>query len=123
MSYCTNSEISTSKIPLDRFTAFVQDVIKYNLKDTNAKIVLESMVEEDIDSQSAISKHWFDKVEEVDYIWLSHQAMDTNPSIVEQYRSGKTPVIMFLVWQVMKLSWGKADATIAKQVLETELAK
>lgn len=123
MSYCTNSEISTSKIPLDRFTAFVQNVIKYNLKDTNAKIALETMVEENIDSQSAISKHWFDKVETLDYIWLSHQAMDANPSIVEQYRSGKTPVIMFLVWQVMKLSWGKADATAAKQALEVELAK
>ena len=123
MSYCANSEISTSKISLDRFEVFVQDVIKYNLKDTNAKIVLENMVTENISSQSAISKHWFDKVEELDYIWLSHQAMDANLAIVEQYRSGKTPVIMFLVWQVMKLSWGKADATAAKQALEIELAK
>jgi Asp-tRNA(Asn)/Glu-tRNA(Gln) amidotransferase B subunit len=97
MSYCTNSEISTSKISLDRFTAFVQDVIKYSLKDTNAKIALETMVEENTDSQSAISKHGFDKTEEIDYISLSHQAMDANPAIVEQYRSGKTPVIMFLV--------------------------
>lgn len=123
MSYCTNSEISTSKIPLDKFTNFIEDVIKYNLKDTNAKIVLETMITENIDSQEAISKHGFDKVEAVDYVLLSQQAMDANPSIVEQYRSGKTPVIMFLVWQVMKISGGKADATLAKQALETELNK
>ena len=123
MSYCVNSDISTSQISLEWFENFVQDVTKYNLKDTNAKLVLETMITENISSQDAIAKHGFDKVEELDYVSLACQVIAANPQIADEYRGGKLPVMAFLVWQMMRLSWGKSDAQIAKQTLETELTK
>lgn len=44
-----------------------------------------------------------------------------NPKIVSEYRSGKTPLIMFLVGQVIKASGGSANPLLTREMLEKEL--
>src|SRR5207248_386311 len=44
-----------------------------------------------------------------------------NPKQVEQYRSGKTAVINFLVGQVMKASRGQANSTAVNELLRKKL--
>jgi aspartyl-tRNA(Asn)/glutamyl-tRNA(Gln) amidotransferase subunit B len=44
-----------------------------------------------------------------------------NPKQVEQYRSGKTAVIGFLVGQAMKASRGQANPAAVNEILKTKL--
>jgi len=49
------------------------------------------------------------------------QVIAQNPAQVEQYKSGKTKVLGFLVGQVMKLSGGKADPPAVNEALKRKL--
>jgi aspartyl-tRNA(Asn)/glutamyl-tRNA(Gln) amidotransferase subunit B len=52
---------------------------------------------------------------------FAKQAVDANPKVVGDYRSGKTQAIKFLVGQVMKQSRGKANPQLAEQALHEVL--
>jgi aspartyl-tRNA(Asn)/glutamyl-tRNA(Gln) amidotransferase subunit B len=52
---------------------------------------------------------------------FARQAVDANPKVVNDYRSGKTQAIKFLVGQVMKLSKGQANPQLAEQALHEVL--
>ncbi|MBV9787048.1 MAG: Asp-tRNA(Asn)/Glu-tRNA(Gln) amidotransferase subunit GatB [Chloroflexi bacterium] len=52
---------------------------------------------------------------------FARQAVEANPKVVGDYRSGKTQAIKFLVGQVMKLSKGQANPQIAEQALHEVL--
>jgi aspartyl-tRNA(Asn)/glutamyl-tRNA(Gln) amidotransferase subunit B len=47
--------------------------------------------------------------------------LSANPKQVEQYRSGKSTVIGFLVGQVMKQSRGQANPQAVNEILRTKL--
>lgn len=46
-----------------------------------------------------------------------------NPTVVADYLGGKTPLLQFLVGQVMKKTKGSANPTLTAEVLQTELTK
>jgi aspartyl-tRNA(Asn)/glutamyl-tRNA(Gln) amidotransferase subunit B len=52
---------------------------------------------------------------------LADQVIGANPAQVEQYRSGKTQVLGFLVGQVMKASGGKANPQQVNEALRRKL--
>ena len=52
---------------------------------------------------------------------IVEEALAANPKQVEQYRSGKTAVIGFLVGQVMKASRGQANPAAVNELLKTKL--
>jgi Asp-tRNA(Asn)/Glu-tRNA(Gln) amidotransferase B subunit len=43
--------------------------------------------------------------------------------VVEEYKAGKTTAIWFLIWQIMKKTWGVLQPQAIKEKLETTLAK
>ena len=45
------------------------------------------------------------------------KVISSNPKSVEDYRSGKTNAVMFLVGQVMKEMKGQADAGVVKEAI------
>ena len=49
------------------------------------------------------------------------EVIAANPKQVEQYKSGKTQVIGFLVGQVMKASKGQANPAAVNELLKTKL--
>lgn len=51
------------------------------------------------------------------------EVMTENPTVVADYLAGKTPLLQFLVGQVMKKTKGSANPTLASEVLLTELEK
>ncbi len=53
-------------------------------------------------------------------IWVS-QVINENPGAVNDYKTGKTAVIGFLIGQVQRLAQGKAAAPQVKQLLEQKL--
>ena len=50
------------------------------------------------------------------------EVIAANPKQVEQYRSGKTAVIGFLVGQVMKASRGQANPATVNDILKLKLS-
>lgn len=52
---------------------------------------------------------------------FARQAVEANPKVVGDYRSGKTQAIKFLVGQVMKVSKGQANPQLAEQALHEVL--
>jgi aspartyl-tRNA(Asn)/glutamyl-tRNA(Gln) amidotransferase subunit B len=52
---------------------------------------------------------------------LADQVISANPVQVEQYRSGKTQVLGFLVGQVMKASGGKANPQQVNEALRRKI--
>ncbi|HEY1013715.1 MAG TPA: Asp-tRNA(Asn)/Glu-tRNA(Gln) amidotransferase subunit GatB [Herpetosiphonaceae bacterium] len=48
-------------------------------------------------------------------------AIEANPKVVADYRSGKAPAIKFLVGQVMKATKGQANPQLAEEALRKEL--
>ena len=52
---------------------------------------------------------------------LVKAVVDANPQSVDDYRAGKKKAIGFLVGQMMKQTQGKADPTLARQLIEKEI--
>jgi len=52
---------------------------------------------------------------------IVHQVLAENPKQVEQYRSGKTAVLGFLIGQVMKQSKGQANPAQVNEILKAHL--
>ena len=53
---------------------------------------------------------------------LCDQVIAANPKQVEQYKSGKTAVMRFLVGQVMKASRGQANPAAVNELLKKRLS-
>jgi aspartyl-tRNA(Asn)/glutamyl-tRNA(Gln) amidotransferase subunit B len=49
---------------------------------------------------------------------LAKEIVTENPSIVEQYKGGKTTTIWFFIGQLMKKTWGKTSPKIAQKIFE-----
>ena len=49
---------------------------------------------------------------------ICNQVMDENPTAKEQYLSGKTNILDFLVGQVMKKTSGKANPASTRSILQ-----
>jgi aspartyl-tRNA(Asn)/glutamyl-tRNA(Gln) amidotransferase subunit B len=52
---------------------------------------------------------------------IVEEVLTANPKQVEQYKSGKTAVIGFLVGQVMKASRGQANPAAVNELLKKSL--
>jgi aspartyl-tRNA(Asn)/glutamyl-tRNA(Gln) amidotransferase subunit B len=54
---------------------------------------------------------------------ICRQVIDENPHVVDEYKSGKSASLNFLIGQVMKLSERRADFKIAKEILVKMIEK
>ena len=46
-----------------------------------------------------------------------------NPDVIKQYKNGKTNMVNYLVGQVMKKTGGKANPSLARDVMAKEIEK
>lgn len=54
---------------------------------------------------------------------IANKVLDENPDVLEQYKNGKTNMVNYLVGQVMKQTGGKANPSIARDVMFEEIGK
>lgn len=116
-----DSTIDHLKCDQSDFQAFLDAITHYNLQDTQAKIILEQALDTGEDIPTIIHQLGLDQVIDIDYDVLCAQVIGEQAKVVADYQWGKLTAIGFLVWQVMKLAWGKADPNQAKKVLESHL--
>jgi aspartyl-tRNA(Asn)/glutamyl-tRNA(Gln) amidotransferase subunit B len=118
-----NREITDSPVPAKHLGELVGLINKSELSGKLAKEILPKMFETG-DAPSAIMER--EGLKQISDTGALEKIVDdvlaANPKQVEQYKSGKTAVIGFLVGQVMKASRGQANPAAVTEVLKARLA-
>ena len=94
-----------------------------SINTNTAKEVFEKIFDEDIDPKKYVEEHGLLMVNDEGALKSCVEAvLAANPKTVEEYKSGKTKVLGFLVGQVMKQMKGKANPGKVNEMM-TELLK
>ena len=109
------------KVNKEQLISFFSLVKKGSLIDNQLKLVMEEMLQNGGDPEEIVKEKGFDApaFDEGELKNIIQSVLDANESVVDQYRSGKTSVIGFLVGQTMKQTQGKANP----KELQTLIAK
>lgn len=109
------------KVNKEQLISFFSLVKKGSLIDNQLKLVMEEMLQNGGDPEEIVKEKGFDApaFDENELKTIIQSVLDANESVVDQYRSGKTSVIGFLVGQTMKQTQGKANP----KELQTLIAK
>ena len=99
------------KVNKEQLISFFSLVKKGALIDNQLKLVMEEMLQNGGDPEEIVKEKGFDApaFDEDELKNIIQSVLDANESVVDQYRSGKTSVIGFLVGQTMKQTQGKAN--------------
>ena len=113
--------IDDLKVNKEQLISFFSLVKKGALIDNQLKLVMEEMLQNGGDPEEIVKEKGFDApaFDENELKTIIQLVLDANESVVDQYRSGKTSVIGFLVGQTMKQTQGKANP----KELQTLIAK
>jgi aspartyl-tRNA(Asn)/glutamyl-tRNA(Gln) amidotransferase subunit B len=115
-------DVSTSPVPAEHLGELVSLINKGELSGKLAKEILPKMLETG-DSPSAImDREGLRQISDAGALEkIADEVLAANPKQVEQYRSGKSAVIGFLVGQMMKASRGQANPTAVSELLKKKL--
>ena len=93
---------------------------KGEVNNQNAKKVFEKIFDEDVEPKAYVEANGLKTVEDTGMLEsVVDKVLADNPKTVEEYHSGKTKVLGFLVGQVMKQMKGKANpASVNKMLME-----
>ena len=61
--------------------------------------------------------------DEGEIVKVANEVLDENPDVINQYKNGKTNMVNYLVGQVMKKTGGKANPSLARDVMAKEIEK
>jgi aspartyl-tRNA(Asn)/glutamyl-tRNA(Gln) amidotransferase subunit B len=116
--------IEDLKLSPENFAEFIALVSTGRVNSTNAQKLLLDMVELgcDVDPTHIIEEKGYGQISDTES--LSHvvdEVIQNNPVQVEQFKSGKDPVIKFLIGMCMKASAGAADPNILEKILREKL--
>jgi aspartyl-tRNA(Asn)/glutamyl-tRNA(Gln) amidotransferase subunit B len=114
--------IDECSVSPDKLAGLIQMIENNSINGKIAKNVFVEMLESGKDAQTIVAEKGMLQVTDSDAIntYIS-QVIEQNTTQVEQYLSGKTIVLQFLVGQVMKLSKGKANPQIAAEMLKKSI--
>ncbi len=117
-------DISQWPVSADALAELIKMVVCGTLNSNTAKQVLAIMREQGGDPRRIVAEKGLAQVNDTAALedWVA-QAMEEAPQSVADYRRGKVAALQYLVGQVMRLSRGKADPALAREMLVTKLAK
>jgi aspartyl-tRNA(Asn)/glutamyl-tRNA(Gln) amidotransferase subunit B len=118
LSSDTKSDIKSIKITPENLAEFITLIDQGKLHSAAAGEVLLKMFTSGKDPSSLIEEHdlgGMGTLEDIDLI--VEQVITENPKQIEQYRSGKTAVLQYLIGQVMKAAKGRANPDLIKETL------
>lgn len=116
-NYKNITQLPFSKEQLLEFLTNAQDG---KLPENQLKVIMEEMLStwktyEDITKEKWFNSPWISENELGEIIKL---VLEENPTIVEQYKWGKTTTLWFFVGQVMKKTWGKTNPKIVGEMIQ-----
>ncbi len=111
-----------NQLPFDKtkLTEFLTKTQAGSLMENQLKIIMNDMLTTGKNIDEIIKEKWFDApaMDESEVEKIVQEVIKENPTIVEQYKWGKTTAIGFFVGQVMKKTWGKTNPKIAQEIFE-----
>lgn len=104
---------------LKQLSEFIKISDEWKIMDNQMKIVMDEMLKTWKSASEIVKEKWFDapEISENDLENIAKKVLENNPTIVEQYKSGKTSTLWFFVWQVMKETAWKANPKIVGEIL------
>jgi aspartyl-tRNA(Asn)/glutamyl-tRNA(Gln) amidotransferase subunit B len=103
-----------------QFTEFLTKAKAGSLMENQLKIIMDEMLSTWKNPEEIIKGKWFDApamdINEIEL--LAKEVLAWNPTIVEQYKGGKTTTMGFFIGQLMKKTWGKTSPKIAQEIFE-----
>src|SRR5580658_2523081 len=117
-----NKEIAESPVPARYLGELVGMIVKGELTGKMAKEVLPKMVESGDSPAVIVEREGLKQISDSGALEkIVDEVIAANPKQVEQFKSGKTTVIGFLVGQVMKASRGQANPAAVNEILKSRL--
>ncbi|MFA6256255.1 MAG: Asp-tRNA(Asn)/Glu-tRNA(Gln) amidotransferase subunit GatB [Candidatus Absconditabacterales bacterium] len=106
-----------------QFSEFLIKAQKGSLIENQLKIIMDVMLSTGKNPEAIIKEKGFDApaINESELKTIVQQVLTDNPTIVEQYKGGKTTAIGFFVGQVMKKTGGKANPKTISEMIENLL--
>jgi aspartyl-tRNA(Asn)/glutamyl-tRNA(Gln) amidotransferase subunit B len=115
-------EISDSPVPAEALGELVALIGKGEITGKLAKEILPKMLASRESARAIIDREGLRQITDTSALEkMAEDVITANPKQVEQYRSGKTTVIGFLVGQVMKASRGQANPQAVQEILRQKL--
>lgn len=116
-----------SSLPTRMPPHYIADILNMLAKNTINRTVAKQVFEESFQSGSSpvqiVKDKGLTQISDTDALAeLARQIIANNPKPVEQYLSGKTSAIQFMVGQMMKATKGQANPQAARSALEAELS-
>lgn len=115
-------DIETSPVSASLLGELVGLIAKGELTAKLAKEILPKMFETGDSARTIMDREGLKAMSNTDEVAaIIDQVLAANPKQVEQYKSGKTAVIGFLVGQTMKATKGQADPAVVNDLLKSKL--
>ena len=115
-------DISEAPVPAERLGELVNLIAKAEISGKLAKEIFAKMIESGESARSIIDREGLRQISDTGALEkIIDEAIANNPKQVEQYKSGKTTVLGYLVGQVMKASKGQANPAVVNDLLKTKL--
>ena len=112
------ASVAETKVEPSSLAVLVRKFQKREINNNSAKRVFGEMFEKGADPEEVIDRLGLAAVGDVNELApIIQEVLDNNTSAVEDYRSGKTTAIRFLMGQVMKATRGRADAQTVMRLL------
>jgi aspartyl-tRNA(Asn)/glutamyl-tRNA(Gln) amidotransferase subunit B len=117
-----NKEITESPVSARYLGELVGMIVKGELTGKMAKEVLPKIVESGDAPAVIVEREGLKQISDSGALEkIVDEVIAANPKQVEQFKSGKTTVIGFLVGQVMKASRGQANPATVNEILKSRL--
>jgi aspartyl-tRNA(Asn)/glutamyl-tRNA(Gln) amidotransferase subunit B len=114
--------LKNNKVTAENFAEFITLVYTSKINSAAAQIILEEMIKTGADPSHVLDDKDLGQMESSsDLIDIVKKVIASNSDQVEEYKSGKEPVIKYLVGQVMKESKGKANPQKAEELLKQNI--
>ena len=118
----SGKEITQSPVPAAHLGKLVSLINKGELSGKLAKDILPKMIESGEAASAIMEREGLKQISDSGALEkIVDEVLAGNSKQVEQYKSGKTTVIGFLVGQVMKASRGQANPAAVNEVLKKKL--
>lgn len=112
-------ELENIELQVEHFIELLKLVEEKAITELKAQEILRQFVPKSFSPKNEAKKH--SKISDDEIIKFAKQAIKENPKAVEDYKSGNSQSINFLIGKVMQLSNKRADFKVARDILEKEL--
>lgn len=118
----TGASIRSLGLPPASLAALIDLVEKGTINGPTAKEVLSMLLAEGGDPREIVAKRGLVQVSDTSVLdGIVDQVISAHEKTVRDYKAGKQPAFEFLVGQVMRLSRGKANPQVVRELLKARL--